>query len=99
MLFQVYEETYDSEGGSLPSASRTSRMVFLPTGDEPNDQGSFVTRAPGATRPLSLSNTDAKVWSDAFCADLNDVAPHTVMERQRGGVRGRNILNDVVEVE
>eukprot|EP00959_Pyramimonas_sp_CCMP1952_P166381 3477490-Pyramimonas_sp.AAC.1 len=30
---------------------------------------------------------------------LNDVAPATVDVSQRGGVRGRNILGNVVEVE
>eukprot|EP00959_Pyramimonas_sp_CCMP1952_P450045 9423224-Pyramimonas_sp.AAC.1 len=37
--------------------------------------------------------------SDAFCLAPNDVAPETVDVSQRGGVRGRNILDNVVEVE
>eukprot|EP00959_Pyramimonas_sp_CCMP1952_P441083 9234158-Pyramimonas_sp.AAC.1 len=73
-------------------------MVFLPKGDDPADRGSFVSRAPGATRPLSLANADAKIWSGSFCVGLNDVAPRAVTERSRGGVQGRNLLDNVVEV-
>eukprot|EP00959_Pyramimonas_sp_CCMP1952_P009178 191345-Pyramimonas_sp.AAC.1 len=37
--------------------------------------------------------------SDALSLGLNDVAPETEDVSQRGGVRGRNILDNVVEVE
>eukprot|EP00959_Pyramimonas_sp_CCMP1952_P107611 2249787-Pyramimonas_sp.AAC.1 len=60
-------------------------MVFPPKGDDPADRGPLVSRAPGATRPLSLSSADAKIWFGSFCVVLNDVAPRAAMGRQRGG--------------
>eukprot|EP00959_Pyramimonas_sp_CCMP1952_P112166 2345514-Pyramimonas_sp.AAC.1 len=37
--------------------------------------------------------------SGAFCLGLNGVAPETVDVSQRGGARGRDIPDNVVEVE
>ena len=56
-------------------------------------------RSPSVTRPLSLSNTDNKLASAAVALPLNAVAADVVDCSQRGFVRGRSLVDNLVEYD
>eukprot|EP00959_Pyramimonas_sp_CCMP1952_P470353 9496506-Pyramimonas_sp.AAC.1 len=74
-------------------------MAPLPTGEDLASQGAFASRALGSTRPLLLSNTDAKILSDALRIGLRGAALAAATEQQRQGARGRHIRDNFVEAE
>ena len=58
-----------------------------------------MTRAPANTRPLSLSNTDAKIVAKAVNIPLADVAAQTVDPVQRGLVKNRLLHDNIFDLE
>ncbi len=55
-----------------------------------------AVRAAGKTRPLALSNTDNKLLATAFAQPLTEHAPSYIHAAQTGGVRGRQMLSNVL---
>ena len=73
-------------------------MVFIPKGDDPNDDD-IVARAACDLRPLNLSNTDNKIVSLALNGRLAALCQATVAEQQRGFVAGRHIEDNLFQLE
>jgi hypothetical protein len=85
-------------GVPLPASFNESFLIFLPKGEV--DADSFHTaRTPDTTRPLNLSNTVAKLVAAALNRSLSELAQRTVAERQRGFIRGRCIVDNIIEVD
>ena len=86
-------------GSSLPSDFNESFLVFLPKPDKNAVQEpvtatsmispSLVIRAPDDTRPLNLSNTDAKLFAKALNIPLSEAASLGCSSHQRGFINGR----------
>jgi hypothetical protein len=82
----------------IPELFNESNMVFIPKGDEPNDQD-IVARGPGDLRPLNLSNTDNKIVALAINGRLSALCQTTVAAQQRGFVAGRHIEDNLFQLE
>jgi endonuclease/exonuclease/phosphatase family metal-dependent hydrolase len=95
-VHRAYDELLD--GARLPDDFNDAHMVFLPKGEQDGDEHG-IARLPESTRPLSLSNAVAKVVASAMNASLSQMAARTVSSRQRGFVRGRHLLDNVLETE
>ena len=95
-VHRAYDEILD--GACLPDDFNDAHMVFLPKGEQDGDQHG-IARLPESTRPLSLSNAVAKVIASALNASLSQLAARSVSARQRGFVRGRHLLDNVLETE
>ena len=50
-------------------------------------------RTPDSTRPIAMSNSVAKLLAMAINRSLAPIAQHTIIDRQRGFVRGRSITD------
>ena len=82
----------------LPAEFNESHKVFIPKGDEPNDQN-IIERGAGDLRPLNLSNTDDKIIALAINDRLSALCQATVSEQQRGFVADRHIEDNLFQVE
>jgi hypothetical protein len=85
-------------GGSLHNAFNNSNMVFIPKGELEADYAQ-VQRTPEATRPITLSNTIAKLYAKVLNNKLAALAKITVLPNQRGFVRGRRMQDNIIEAE
>ena len=74
-------------------------MCFLPKYVTEDENPAELARAPDNTRPLTLANTDSKVLRDDFSVGLTRAAPETIDPIQRGGIAGRGLLDNVVDIE
>ena len=63
VLYNIYCELL--EGAPLPKDLNHAFLALIPKGDEEGDDV-LVTRTPCNLRPLSLSNTDAKILASAL---------------------------------
>ena len=81
----------------LPDFS-DSLMTFIPKGTEPND-AAIVIRGSDATRPLSLSNSDAKAIAATVVGPLNKKSDLCVDSYQGGFVLVRAITENLLEEE
>ena len=73
--------------------------VFIPKGEVEADKVVGVHRAPEATRPLYLSNTDNKIVSMALNRPFGYLCQmycHTV---QKGLIRGRQMSENIINLE
>ena len=75
-----------------------SLMVFLPKGEEPDDDD-YVIRDPSSTRPLNLSNSDAKIATKLIDMPMSESAQVMVTPSQFGFVRGRRLHDAVLCLE
>ena len=75
-------------GGALPGASLQARIILLPK---------TAADAPRASdfRPISLLNTEYKIWAKAVSRRLAGVMQHICSPRQTGFVPGRSILHNI----
>jgi endonuclease/exonuclease/phosphatase family metal-dependent hydrolase len=85
-------------GGELPDTFNASNMVFLPKGELEADYVQ-VQRPPEATRPITLSNTIAKLFAKILNGKLSQLACVTVHGNQRGFVQGRRMQDNIIEAE
>ena len=85
--------------GEIGEDFNTSLMVFLPKGEHADDREGSVSRKGGDTRPLNLSNTDAKIIALAFNKPLSSEAKRTVNSQQRGFVPDRYMNDNILELE
>jgi hypothetical protein len=82
----------------MPCQFNESFLIFLPKGEV--DADSFHTaRTPDTTRPLNWSNTMAKLVAAAINCSLSALAARTVVGQQRGFVKGRCLVDNVIEVD
>ena len=96
VLYRCYLDVIS--GVSPPSWYNESLLVFIPKGDgDPlrND----VEAAPKDLRPLNLSNSDHKLVAQALNCALAEIAQRVCHQNQRGFIKGRNISDNVVQLE
>ena len=56
-------------------------------------------REPKNTRPLNLSNTHNKLTALGIAAPLYKIAPDIVHKAQQGGIQGRQMMNELMNIE
>ncbi|CAK0891134.1 unnamed protein product, partial [Prorocentrum cordatum] len=95
-LYELYEALL--AGAKLPDQFNLALSVFLPKGTEREDQY-VITRQPSVTRPIALSNTDNKILSKMIGWYLAPIASVTVDHSQRGFVGGRQLAENIIELE
>ena len=96
-IFDVYDEL--KSGGPPTLEFNSAKVVFPPKGKIVSDFGGMLTREPGKTRPISLSNTDNKTISSALAHPLNQLAAKTVASFQTGGPSGRFMGDNIINLE
>jgi hypothetical protein len=85
--------------GTLPDGFNHALFIFIPKGEHGDDLPHSVSRAAGQMRPLSLSNADSKILAAAVAFPLTDFVDLNVHEHQRGGIRGRQLVDNLIDVE
>jgi endonuclease/exonuclease/phosphatase family metal-dependent hydrolase len=95
-LFTMYAGLLDGE--DLPAMFNHCYLACIPKGDAPGDHVG-ISRTPEATRPIAMSNALAKLLAMAVNRSLAPVAQQTVLDRQRGFMRGRSITDNILETE
>ena len=85
-------------GHHVPEHLNDSIFAFLAKGTEPTDVLDCV-RSPGATRPLSLRNTDTKVLASAANRHLKPLVSERVHDVQKGFVSGRNFCANIASLD
>ena len=96
LLYELYRHIMD--GGPVSREFNHSLLVFLAKGEEELD-GVVVSRAAGDVRPLNLSNTDAKTIAKAMNCPLSAACSTMVDPSQRGFVRHRQLLDNIILAE
>ena len=87
-----------TNGTSIPSDFYQSLLVFIPKGEEDSDFVCVVRKAADL-RPIALSNTDAKIIASCLERPLSFAVRQLVGHHQRGGVRGRGVVDNVIDLE
>jgi len=95
-VYEAYVSLLD--GSELPKGFNHSDMVFIPKGDQVEEGGSFV-RKPTETRPLNLSNSVAKIIAAAINRTLSQLCAVTASPCQQGFIRGRSLIDNIIDVE
>jgi len=95
-LYTMYVELLD--GRQLPDEFNYSFLALTAKGNQPND-AELVARAAIDTRPLSLSNTDAKLMASALKTAGEDAVSTWACSAQRGFTKGRVLPDNVIEIE
>ena len=95
-LWQAYKALL--AGDTPPVEFLASLMVFLPTGAEDSDNEE-IERSADATRPLNLSNTDAKIITKLIERPLGQVAQAMVVRSQFGFVKHRRLQDAIITLE
>ena len=73
-------------------------LVLLPKGQDESDEA-VISRGPGETRPLSVSNTDCKIVACACNESLKAALPRWAKYEQRGFVMGRQLVDNVIDID
>jgi hypothetical protein len=73
-------------------------LCLLPKGTKPGDEVHIV-RSPENTRPLSLSNSDGKIFAICVKNVLEPPVAGWAAEEQAGFVQGRQMLKNIADVE
>ena len=99
LLYACYREW--CLGHALPSCHNYSWLWLLAKGESNEDQEDKCCRMPGDTRPLSGSNTSAKLLPSAFtyCVNSSGAADEWVTNTQRGFINGRHMLQNLADCE
>ena len=84
--------------GLLPNDFNFSFLAVLPKGSE-SDDSAGISRAPDATRPLSLGNTDAKIFALMIKVKLDKMIGDWASLSQRGFIQGRLMLENILDTE
>ncbi|CAK0884647.1 unnamed protein product [Prorocentrum cordatum] len=95
VLYDLY--LHLMQQGTLPGRFNECTAAFLPKGSAL--LGHESARQPASTRPLSLSNCDNKLLSSAIAVPIAKVAEDKVDKAQRGFIKGRQMLDNIVEVD
>jgi hypothetical protein len=97
VLFNLYLHLLNL--GSLPDGFNHALFVFIPKAEQDEDCPHYLIRTASAMRPLSLSNADAKLIAAAISSPLQDFAAINIHPHQRGGIRGRQLVDNIIDVE
>jgi hypothetical protein len=95
-LYTMYTDIMN--GSELPPGFNRCFLACIPKGDAPGDHIG-VARTPDSTRPIAMSNAVAKLMAMAINRALAPAASQTILDRQRGFVRGRSITDNILETE
>jgi len=74
-------------------------MVFLPKKPTATLPGGLETFSPGCFRPLAIANTDNRILGSAVRLHIEPTVAPCISPEQRGFVRGRSMLANVLDVE
>eukprot|EP00973_Karenia_brevis_P083097 11521719-Karenia_brevis.AAC.1 len=85
-------------GGRLSATSGHSLLTFLVKEGDDHDDGSKLCW-PNNLRPISLSNTCIKIVASLLAIPLNYVATHCIHRAQRGGIQGRQLIDNILDIE
>jgi hypothetical protein len=96
ILFDVYKLWI--QGGEVPDDFNYSYLALIPKGSH-DDDPRLLARAPGETRPLSLSNSDCKILANALQIAIEDAIGRWAIRAQRGFIKGRKMLQNIMEAE
>ena len=96
VLYIVYTDLLD--GRPLPAGFNHAFLAVLAKGSDDMDD-TIVSRAPEDTRPLSLSNSDAKLVASAFKVAAEETVQNWACSSQRGFLKGRVLIDNVITVE
>ena len=83
----------------LPAGFNQAFLWLLPKDESNTDAAGTVIVNPETTRPLSGANTDAKLFACAMRAVLDGAVADWAHPSQRGFLRGRNMVQNVIDVE
>ena len=86
------------EGRPAPLSALESLMVFIQKKRSSPSSDAVICR-PSELRPLSLANTDSKIIMSAVSVVLSRVAERHVHPHQRGFISGRQIVDNIFDVE
>eukprot|EP00959_Pyramimonas_sp_CCMP1952_P126158 2638237-Pyramimonas_sp.AAC.1 len=95
-LYQAYAALL--RGHAPPLGFNHGLLASLPTVDVAEGEAKSILE-PKQTRTLTLSNTDNKLISIALAIPFQTQAQHSVVSCQRGFIGGRNLLDNVAELE
>ena len=98
-LFTAAKEILHNQAAWMPAAFNEAFLVCL--GKKPSRADAIhglVFRA-AATRPLSISNTDNRIIAGAIRILVEAKVAEWVSEAQRGFLRGRSMVLNIVEVD
>ena len=87
------------EKGDEPPRGFNDFLLVLPPKGEKRCDANRVVRSAEETRPLSLKNSDAKIISGVVNHSLSTLIPQWARWTQRGFVRGRQGLDNVVDLD
>ena len=86
-------------GYLMPLGFNFSLSVFAPKGSDPDDNIYECAREPVDIRPLALKNTDNKTVCSIVNEALKDVTAKFLNHIQRGFTKGRQLLNNVTDLD
>jgi hypothetical protein len=95
-LYTMYTDLLS--GVELPADFNRCFLACIPKGDAVGDHIG-IARKPDSTRPIAMSNAVAKLLAMAINRSIAPVAQRTILDRQRGFVRGRSITDNIMETE
>ena len=95
-LFLLY--IYFTAGNLPPPSFNSSSFVFPPKGSSPSDR-TEVIRSSRDTRPISLKNSDNKTIAAVQNKALCKVLSEGLCSVQRGFIRGRNFMQNLVDLD
>jgi hypothetical protein len=87
-----------AEGGNPPPSFNAGLFVFPPKGSSPDD-ATAVHREVKDTRPITLKNTDNKILAGVQNFALAPVVAEGACSTQRGFIKGRNFMQNLVDLD
>ena len=95
-IFELYK--FSQSGAPLADDFNIGLMVFIPKGAHQEDASSFW-RSPEDVRPITLSNSDAKILGSALNKALSDQCELGASDVQNGFVRTRQMSDNILKLE
>jgi len=95
MLLDAYHHLL--AGAKTVAGFNHSYFAFIPKDVGPEEVS--VARRPSQLRPLSVSNTDRKIIASCVNYGLSAIARKTCIAAQRGGLSGRQLCDNIYDLE
>ena len=95
--FGVYQEL--KRGGSPYFGMNFSKLVVIPKEEPENPAEETQSIRVDNVRPLSLSNVDSKLVASVAIKPVTDAASSQLHCDQRGGLSGRQLDDDILDIE
>ena len=86
-------------GMQLPSEANIALLILIPKCDMNSVGGDSIHSAASQMRPLSLCNSDVKILEIALCRAMEGRVEQWAHASQRGFLRGRSMLQNILDVE